>query len=257
MLFTFAGSSHPKYANYLLETVCNLELESGTELRDAILKSMLVSLSGKEGSFSAADFIQEYFNRLLEAIVEKKGVEYGAHFIRNIISRNLHHFARIKLDLRNGVGLAKRSGRHTAPHLRPEVTQLLAAYRDSELHSRRPGRMYDDRDVDDFQRGLIKLRNGKLKKWVMDTTRTRNLCKTQDPPAAPMDEDEDEEPEDDSLGMPEDMTIGFMEMVDGELRIETSDRMDIDDLIEQLEQEAAHENDENVEGDEQDVMDID
>jgi hypothetical protein len=72
MLFTFAGSSHQKYANYLLETVCNLELESGTELRDAILKSMLVSLSGKEGSFSAADFIQEYFNRLLEAIVEKK-----------------------------------------------------------------------------------------------------------------------------------------------------------------------------------------
>jgi hypothetical protein len=91
----------------------------------------------------------------------------------------------------------------------------------------------------------------------MDTTRTHNLCKTQDPPAAPTDEDEDEEPEDDSLGMPENMTIGFMEMVNGELRIETSDRMDIDDLIEQLEQEAVHENDENVEGDEQDVMDID
>ena len=61
MLFTFVGSSHPKYANYLLETVCNLELESGAELCDAILKSMLVSLSGKEGSFSTADFIQEYF----------------------------------------------------------------------------------------------------------------------------------------------------------------------------------------------------
>jgi hypothetical protein len=117
--------------------------------------------------------------------------------------------------------------------------------------------MYDNHDVDDFQRGLIKLRNGKLKKWIMDTTRSHNLCKTQDPLAAPMDEDEDEEPEDNSLGMPEDMTIGFMEMVDGELQIETSDRMDIDDLIEQLEHEVAHESDKDVEGDEQDVMDID
>jgi hypothetical protein len=33
--------------------------------------------------------------------------------------------------------------------------------------------------------------------------------------------------------------------------------MDIDDLIEQLEHEVAHESDEDVEGDEQDVMDID
>ncbi|RDB30543.1 hypothetical protein Hypma_007322 [Hypsizygus marmoreus] len=107
MLFTFAGSSHSKYTNYLLETICNLEYESGPALRDAILKSMLVNLTGREGSFSAADFIQEFFNRLLEAIVEKKGVEYGAKFIREVVSRNLHHFARIKLDMRNGVGLEK------------------------------------------------------------------------------------------------------------------------------------------------------
>jgi hypothetical protein len=172
MLFTFAGSSHVKYTNYLLETICNLELESGPSLRDAILRSMLVNLSGKEGSFSAADFIQEYFNRLLEAIIEKKGVEYGAHFIQQVIARNLHHFARIKLDLRDGIGLAKRSGKHTAPHLRPEVKRLLDMYHDLELHFQRPGRMYSDRDSDDFQRGLLKLSNGKLQKWVADTTRT-------------------------------------------------------------------------------------
>jgi hypothetical protein len=77
----FAGSSHPKYTNYLLEMLCNFELESGQPLRKAILKSMLVNLSGKEGSFLAANFVQEYFNQLLEAIVEKKGLEYGAHFI--------------------------------------------------------------------------------------------------------------------------------------------------------------------------------
>ncbi|KAG5646480.1 hypothetical protein H0H81_008392 [Sphagnurus paluster] len=86
MLITFAGSSHSKYTNYLLETICNLEYESGPALCDAILKGMLVNLTGQEGAFSAADFIQEIFNCLLEAIVEKKGLEYGAKFIRNVFS---------------------------------------------------------------------------------------------------------------------------------------------------------------------------
>ena len=43
MLFTFAGSSHSKYTNYLLEMVCSLKLESSPELRDAILRSTVVN----------------------------------------------------------------------------------------------------------------------------------------------------------------------------------------------------------------------
>ncbi|TEB27689.1 hypothetical protein FA13DRAFT_1712405 [Coprinellus micaceus] len=77
LLFLFAGSSHPKYTNYLLEFTCSIELESSKELRNTILRATLINLSGREGCFSAADLMQEYFNRLLEAIVEKKGVEYG------------------------------------------------------------------------------------------------------------------------------------------------------------------------------------
>jgi hypothetical protein len=175
MLFVFAGSSHSKYTAYLLETICNLELESSPELHDAILRGSLINLSGKAGGFSAGDTVQEFFNRLLEAVVERKGVEYGANFIRNVISRNLHHFARIKLDLRVGVGLAARSGGHKCPHLKPEVQTLLEEYRKTELHRRREGRAYDNKDTDNFCRGMNKLRNGKLAKWITETTTTRGL----------------------------------------------------------------------------------
>jgi hypothetical protein len=75
----------------------------------------LVNLTGHAGSFSAADLMQEFFNRLLEAIVEKKGVEYGDTFIRQVISQKLHHFAQIKLDLRVEVGLSQRSGCPSQP----------------------------------------------------------------------------------------------------------------------------------------------
>lgn len=189
---------------------------------------MLVNLSGKKGSFSAADFVQEYFNRLLKAVVEKKGLLYGDNFLCKVISRNLHHFACIKLDLRNGVGLAQHGGKHKAPHMKPEVQTLVAAYRDCELHSRRPGRVSNHRDVDDFERGMTKLRNGKLKKWVTDTLRVRNLtvphtAPEQDALLAGDDEnDQTEEVEEDSdEGATLSMTSGYMEVVDGGLVIGT------------------------------------
>lgn len=68
MLFLFAGSTHTNYTNYLLETLCNLELECSRELREATLRGLLINLSGRPGGFSAGDVIQEYFNRLLEAV---------------------------------------------------------------------------------------------------------------------------------------------------------------------------------------------
>ncbi|KII83902.1 hypothetical protein PLICRDRAFT_58707, partial [Plicaturopsis crispa FD-325 SS-3] len=175
MLFTFAGSSHNKYCTYLLETITNLEYECSPELRKALLQISLVNLTGKAGHFSAGDFVQEYFNRLLEAIGEKKGLEYGADFIRNVVSRNLHHMARLKNEWTDGVGLTARSARHADPNANAEIRALLKEYRERELHSRRPGRSIEDTDVDDFQRGLESLRSGKLKKWITRTTRSRGL----------------------------------------------------------------------------------
>ncbi|KAJ3730855.1 hypothetical protein DFJ43DRAFT_983287, partial [Lentinula guzmanii] len=139
MLFTFAGSAHSKYATYLLETITVLEIESSAALRKALLSTMLVNLSGKPGTFAPCDLIQEYFNRLLEAIVERKGKEFDHSFIQSVISRNLHNLARVKTDLRGGVDLEKRAGRHTEPHNNPEVRSLLQLYAHHGLHSRRPG----------------------------------------------------------------------------------------------------------------------
>ncbi|KAH9931747.1 hypothetical protein B0H21DRAFT_813891 [Amylocystis lapponica] len=175
MLFTFAGSSHTKYTAYLLEMITNLEMESSPELHNAILDSLLINLSGQPGHFIAGDLMQEYFNRLLQVIVERKGTEYGAHFVRNIVSPNLHHMARLQDDLKEGLGLAVRSGRHSEPHKRSEIRRLTLEYRTQQLHCRRPGRVIDGdtRDVDDYARGVGKLYGGKLQKWVKETSYLR------------------------------------------------------------------------------------
>jgi hypothetical protein len=126
---------------------------------------------------------------LIEAVVDRKGVEFGDNFICNVISRNLHHFARIKLDLRAGIGLAERSGRHKEPHTKPEVNILLETYRKAKLHCRRPGRAYNELNTDNFTRGINKLQEGTLAKWIMETTSTRGLNTTAAAPSASQDAD--------------------------------------------------------------------
>ncbi|KAF6749148.1 hypothetical protein DFP72DRAFT_1014734 [Ephemerocybe angulata] len=177
LLFTFAGSGHSKYTSYLLEFICSLEHESTADLRELILRSTLVNLTGRAGAFSAADLMQEYFNRLLEAIVDKKGAEYGDDFIRSVISPNLHHFARIKIEMRAGVGLSKHSGRHSEPHMKPEIKILLDVYHKHELHKRRAGRVYNDVNKDNFNKGAVKLQGGRLKNWISETTSNRDLLR--------------------------------------------------------------------------------
>ena len=57
MVFTFAGSTHTKYAAYLLELITYFELESSQVLQETVLNPMVVNLSGKEGRFAAGDMI--------------------------------------------------------------------------------------------------------------------------------------------------------------------------------------------------------
>ena len=82
-----------------------------------VLKATLVNLSGYAGAFQVtpADIMQKIFNPLLEAIVEKKGVESMVTVLSVMSFPAPHHYARIKTDLREGVELGKQSGRHSVP----------------------------------------------------------------------------------------------------------------------------------------------
>ncbi|KAJ7090973.1 hypothetical protein C8R43DRAFT_1142062 [Mycena crocata] len=97
LLFTFTGSTHTNPINYVLETVMNLELECSPGLKLALLHSLIWNLSGLPGHCEDGDFIVEFFNRLLEDVVEHKSPQFDDLFIRNIISHNLRHIAELKV----------------------------------------------------------------------------------------------------------------------------------------------------------------
>ncbi len=200
MLFAFAGSSHQKYAQYLLETLFDLELESSPELRETLLDISHANLSGLGGKHKPCDLIQEYFNRIFEAIVQHKGREYGDRFIREAIARNLHHFQRLKANFLDGVGLAKHSSNHTKLHSTPEASIILREYHIQELGSIRVGRFGRDEETiteTQFAMGKLVMRAGRLKKWIkrmmffMGRQSDENELDPQEVPAEDNDDDED------------------------------------------------------------------
>ncbi|KXN87978.1 hypothetical protein AN958_07988 [Leucoagaricus sp. SymC.cos] len=228
LLFIFSGFSHSKYCSYLLKTIMHLELKSSDKLHDAILKSTLVNLPGREGSFSAADIMQEYFNCLLESIVEKKGVEYSDTFIHHVVLCNLHHFAHIKLDLQIGVGMDMQSGKYSTLSLAPETKILLQLYQDHELHYQCPGQAFNTQDRDMFRQGLEKLNNSCLEKWIIEMTTTCDLCrKAQIDPTSvhiddPSDSESDTNENEDNFWAEDDITGFSLPMViDGDLCLVT------------------------------------
>jgi hypothetical protein len=209
MLFTFAGSSHFKYATYTLEMICTLEFELSPALKDGILLNWLVNTEGIPGTFVEGDLHQEHYNGELDESRDHNDADWDGNLMRNVCSRSVHHFLPLKKEWGQGLGLAKRGGKHSEPSTKPEVRKLLQKYKREELHLFRCGRQYDDADVDDFSRGYNKLRGGGLEKWITETTTTRGLMQELEDIAETLD-DKDEEG-----GLPKDAADKEVELTAG------------------------------------------
>ncbi|KAI0682786.1 hypothetical protein BC835DRAFT_1297911 [Cytidiella melzeri] len=173
MCFSFAGSSHGKYMGYMLEMITNLELQLSPALKDAFLRNILINPSGKAGRYMEGDLYLEHLNLELEDMIKKKSAEWDSPHLRNVIAPNTAHFVTLKNSLHEGIGLAKMRGCHTVPHSRPEVKTLLKTYAKYNLHRLRPGRHYRDikSDLNTIGKGVKVLMEGKLKKWISESTR--------------------------------------------------------------------------------------
>ncbi|KAJ6448308.1 hypothetical protein C8R45DRAFT_1224727 [Mycena sanguinolenta] len=214
MLFTFTGSTHSNYGNYLLETIINLELESSPGLRDALLMSQLVNLPGLPGHCEEGDYVVEFFNRLVEAVTDHKNAQFDDNFIRNVVSRNLRHIAELKVAWRTNTG--------------------ISAHQAGDAN---PPRVIDDRDTDDFAKGVKKLREGALKKLIdkslytcrprqqtMQRTTSADDDESDDAAKASSSDESDEDPDADPTEFH--ATRGSMAVVDGELVMDGRDMME-------------------------------
>lgn len=180
MLFTFAGSTHSKYTSYLLEMICNFELESSPELREVFFENYLVNPSGLPGHWIAGDLYQEQLQDELYEHIGRKDKGFDESYVQNVIAPNVHRFIRVKKDVNEGLGLKKRSGNHAEPHANPEIRKLLEVYELVELHSFRKGRTYGgEKDrVDHYGKGISRLNGGKLQAWINESLQARGFEST-------------------------------------------------------------------------------
>jgi hypothetical protein len=169
-IFTFCGTSHQNYTNYMLDLYCLLRYESSPSLHEALLNNWLVNMTGKPGQWYEADLLQEHHNRWLEDMVQRHGGEFDDLFYRKTISLNVSHFLRIKEEIETTFGLDQRSKSHTSPHLRDEFRLLLNLYKEEELHSFRFGRSLGHAAKNAFALGYECLDSGKLAEYIRKST---------------------------------------------------------------------------------------
>lgn len=189
MILTFAGSTHTKYMNYLLEMLCDLELESSPELRDAFLANWIINPSGEAGTFIAGDKFQEQLQDEMYEHIGRKDRGFDEDYMRKVIAPNAYRFVLVKKTVMEGLGLTRRGYKHSEPHTNPEITKLLHVYQSHQLHLFRKGRTYggNQRRTDNLGQGIQQLMEGELASWIHDTTRVRHLSRTQ-PRMAGLDE---------------------------------------------------------------------
>ncbi|KAJ7633589.1 hypothetical protein DFH06DRAFT_1139927 [Mycena polygramma] len=169
-IFKFAGSSHQNYVNYLLEVYCMLRYEASKDLSDAILNNWLLNIKGELGKWLPGDLHQEHYNKWLEDMIQKHGGDFDNKFYRETISPNVHHFLQIKAEVETAFNLERRSQTHTSPHLRDELTLLLKAFKEEEVHLFRSGRSLGHAAVNQFARGYRRLEEGKMEAFLTKST---------------------------------------------------------------------------------------
>ncbi|KAJ6506522.1 hypothetical protein C8R45DRAFT_816656 [Mycena sanguinolenta] len=229
MLVNFAGSTHSRYMGYLLEMVSHIELESSPELANATLDTLVINPSGLPGGGQAGDIFQKRMNREMEPIVQRKDTDYGSNHVRNLWSRNIKDIYDLKAEMRAGVGLAKRSGRHKEPHQKPEVRILLSHYRDTQLSLRRPGRTFGEAHMGDtFAAGVKKLGEGALTQWARKTVRDRGLHWKNESNAEMADESSSDEEDDSDDEIPL-MSLGLIHAFDGDVVVDLDSDMYADE----------------------------
>ncbi|KAJ3991231.1 hypothetical protein F5050DRAFT_1802198 [Lentinula boryana] len=159
MTFSFAGSSHTKYTGYLLEMICNFELESTPKLKNFFLNNWLISSNGH--TYEAGDLFQEQLqDELYEHINHDQSFD-NLH-VRERLAPNVYCFKQTKKAHHAYLGLASRSGSHASPSRTADIRKLMAHYQQEELHLFRQGRQYGEVEQD---------QDGRLAKWIHETCR--------------------------------------------------------------------------------------
>ncbi|KAA1470451.1 hypothetical protein DENSPDRAFT_774873 [Dentipellis sp. KUC8613] len=181
-IFTFAGAGNSNYANYLLELYCSIELEFPESTRVALFNNWLVNLTGKPGRFHPLDLMQEHFNFWLEELAQHKGKEFNDPWYRNVLSMHVHHFLHLKEEMEDLVLIARRTKKHSAPHLMNEYREALRICRENDLHSHHQGRDFGHHSLDDYSRGFDMLGvGGKLEDFLARSTRDRDNADVETP----------------------------------------------------------------------------
>ncbi|KAJ7822717.1 hypothetical protein B0H14DRAFT_2598287 [Mycena olivaceomarginata] len=132
-----------------------------------MFNNWLVNLRGHK--YIECDWTQEDYDKWLEKMVEHKG--------GHTLAPNVMHFLRMKEKMETAFDLKPRGKTHGAPHLRNEFQQLLRMHKEDQLHLFRPDRTMGHAAVNFYGRGYEKLEDGRIDKFIRESTAYSDITK--------------------------------------------------------------------------------
>ncbi|KAK6996062.1 hypothetical protein R3P38DRAFT_3329624 [Favolaschia claudopus] len=123
------------------------------------------------------EIMKEDYNKRLEEMVQHKGGDFNDDFYRRTLAPNVMEFLRMKVNIESAFELIHRGKTHGAPHLRNEFQQLLRMHKEDELHLFQSGRTLGHASINYFARGYEKLEDGRIQKFIHDSTAYSDITK--------------------------------------------------------------------------------
>jgi hypothetical protein len=214
MMITFAGSSHTRYAKYLLEQIVTIEKETSTTFRDAFLMNYLIKTKDTVSAhFLPGDLVQEHHIKVINDMLARKDAEYSSPFVQDIISPNASRIGDFMSDMTKAIGLKAKTGAHTESSTEVERGKLLRLFRTEQVHRFRPGRTYEVHAPSvqhtQWEMGMKKFRTDLFPKWQAETCRVRGVrargsapsCTANSPNLTQETEDDQEKKDDEDAGV--------------------------------------------------------
>ena len=123
----FLAGQQTKYGYELLDIRCGMLAEWSEPMRKVVKHNWVINPWNKRGKNLGLDEFMEEVVRAIKDQYNPGNAEHIEWYSRQTLARCIVYFMGIKDDIRQGLGLRRRSGNHSRKDKRPDVQALMVS----------------------------------------------------------------------------------------------------------------------------------
>lgn len=129
----FIGARQSNYGDALMDIRVGMEIEWDERLKSIVRGNWVINPWGRRNKFLGLDEFMEELVRNLKDIYSPGSSDVLESFAREVTSRNIIYFMRVKEEMRLGMGMRRHSGNHVKQDRSGDVLALVDCLLDEQV----------------------------------------------------------------------------------------------------------------------------